>query len=461
MERILIGGTHSGVGKTTVTAGLLAALRHAGKTTAPFKVGPDYIDPGFHAMVSGMPAGNLDSWMLPPDQVLEVMARRVPPGSIAVIEGVMGLFDGRKNLGEVGSSAHVAKITRTPVLLVVSGAGTARSVAAMVGGYMNFDGDLRFAGVLFNYVSGEKHFRILKEAVTEHLGLPVFGYLPKNAQVAIPERHLGLLPAAEVTGVRTLLDKLGFLFGETVDTAAILEAAQCGPLPVPACTVFPDAVEKTCRIAVARDEAFHFYYHENLALLESYGAELVDFSPLADHRLPAGCSGVYIGGGFPEMFADRLSANTTLRGELSAAAADGMPVYAECGGYMYLSRQLVDFHGQSYPMAGIFPGSAVMKEKRQALGYVEVAAAQETFLFRPGERYRGHEFHWSDMKAVQGPSLYLKMPGGEPAGEVRQNCLGSYIHLHFLSNPSVAKRLVEACRAYAARTGGGRENHGR
>jgi cobyrinic acid a,c-diamide synthase len=449
----MIAGTHSGVGKTTLTAGLIYALRRRGHVPVPFKVGPDYIDPGFHAAAAGMPAGNLDSWMVPPDQVLETLGRRVPPGAIAVIEGVMGLFDGRKGMGEIGSSAHVAKITRTPVVLVASGAKMARSAAAMVGGYVHFDRDVSFAGVVFNHLSGESHYQILKEAVDEHLGLPVFGYLPKDSGVAVPERHLGLLPAAEKEGLTGLLEKLADLVEENLDVDAILAAAgEAGELPKPASAVFPPKPAKAaCRIAVAKDEAFHFYYPENLELLESFGAEIVPFSPIHDRSMPEDTDGVFLGGGFPEMFAAQLSENAAMRSGLASAATEGMPVYAECGGYMYLAQKLRDFAGTAYPMAGVFAGTAVMHKRRRALGYVEVTGAKGNFLLPPGEACRGHEFHWSDMENTCGATLYEKVPLGEPAGEQVQTCVGSYIHLHFLSNPNVAKRFVEACIRYRQR----------
>ncbi|MBS4030751.1 MAG: cobyrinate a,c-diamide synthase [Clostridiales bacterium] len=450
MDRILIGGTHSGVGKTTVVAGILAALRRRGRLIVPFKVGPDYIDPGFHTLAAGTPAGNLDSWMLPPDQVLEVLARRAPAGSLAVIEGVMGLYDGRKNMGETGSTAHVAKITGSPVILVASGAKMARSAAALVGGYVHFDKDVPFAGVIFNHVSGESHYRLLRDAVQEYLGLPVFGYLSKSADITIPERHLGLLPAEEMDGINMLLARLAILVEEYIDLDGILQVATAAPaLSEPGKTAFPPPRKKDCIIAVARDEAFHFYYPENLALLEAYGAQLIDFSPLHDQRLPENCAGIFLGGGFPEMFAETLAENEPMRNEIASAAATGMPVYAECGGYMYLSQELVDFEGRHFPMAGVFPGRTSMRHKRRALGYVEVSGTEGNNLLPAGETCRGHEFHWSDMEDGTAAPLYARVPEGDPVGERVGNAAGSYIHLHFLSNPAVACRFVDACREFS------------
>lgn len=455
MNRILIAGTHSGVGKTMLTAGLIYALRRRGQQVVPFKVGPDYIDPGFHAAAAGVPAGNLDSWMMPPDQVLEILHRRVPAGAIAVIEGVMGLYDGRKGQGEIGSSAHVAKITKTPVVLVASGAKMSRSAAALVSGYLNFDRLVAFAGIIFNHLSGESHFNILKEAVNSHLSVPVLGYLAKDERVAVPERHLGLLPAAENEDLQELLGLLADLVEKNIDVAAVLAAAfAAGPLPEPTRKVFPARPEHPCcRIAIACDEAFSFYYSENLELLRSFGAELVPFSPLHDNKLPQNVHGLMLGGGFPEIFAETLAQNEVIRHAVKAAVMSGMPAYAECGGYMYLARELVDLTGQAWPMVGVFPGCSLMNQKRRALGYVEVGGLAGNFLLPEKETCRGHEFHWSEMKQISATPMYRKLPQGGTGGEGFANCLASYFHLHFLSNPGMARRFVLACAAYGREEG--------
>jgi len=457
MERIMIAGTHSGVGKTTLTAGLLTALRKRGRQVIPFKVGPDYIDPGFHAVASGVPTSNLDSWMMPPDQLLEALQYRSCAHGLAVIEGVMGLYDGRKGEGEAGSSAQVAKITQTPVVLVASGAKMGRSAAALIDGFIRFDREVSFAGVIFNQVSGESHYRLLREEVIRHTGIPVLGYLTRETELTIPERYLGLKPVAETEGLASLLERLATLLARTVDLSAVLEAAAKAPSMLkPRRTVIPAGgySNPSCRIAVARDAAFHFYYQENLALLAAMGAELVDFSPLSDSRLPEACDGVYIGGGFPELFAAELAANEALRSGLARAVAGGMPVIAECGGYMYLARALTDLQGREFPMTGVFPGRAEMRDKRRALGYVEVTGAGSHSYLPPGETARGHEFHWSEMTGtLTGETLYRKVPSGEPAGEVRQKCAGSYVHLHFFSNPRYCANFVAACREYRLKRG--------
>ncbi|MBS3897440.1 MAG: cobyrinate a,c-diamide synthase [Dethiobacter sp.] len=455
MKRILIAGTHSGVGKTMLTAGLICALRRRGQHVIPFKVGPDYIDPGFHAAAAGVPAGNLDSWMMAPEQVLEILHRRVPADAIAVIEGAMGIYDGRKGQGEIGSSAHVAKITGTPVLLVASGAKMARSAAALIGGYLQFDPAVPFAGIVLNQLSGESHFQLLKEAVKSYLTLPVFGYLPKDSRVTVPERHLGLLPAAENDDLEKLFTLLADLVEETIDVNAVLASASAaGPLAEANHKIFPAQSERfSCRIAVARDEAFSFYYAENLELLSCFGAELVPFSPLHDERLPEECHGILLGGGFPEVFAAKLAQNEAILQSVKAAALAGMPIYAECGGYMYLAQELQNSLGEAWPMAGVFPGRAVMRKKRRALGYVEVSGLAENFLLPENETCRGHEFHWSEMEQISAPVLFRKLPQGEMGGERYANCQGSYFHLHFLSNPGIARRFVTACTNYAGQGG--------
>ncbi|MFW0861393.1 MAG: cobyrinate a,c-diamide synthase [Dethiobacter sp.] len=455
MKRILIAGTHSGVGKTMLTAGLIFALRRRGQHVVPFKVGPDYIDPGFHAAAAGVPASNLDSWMLPPDQVLEILHRRVPADAIAVIEGAMGLYDGRIGQGEIGSSAHVAKLTKTPVLLVASGAKMARSAAALVGGYLQFDQDVPFVGIVFNQLSGESHFHLLEEAVRSYLSLPVFGYLAKDNRVTVPERHLGLLPAAENRDLKELVTLLADLVEEKIDVNAVLAAASAaGPLPEPTRKIFPVKGERlSCRIAIARDAAFSFYYAENLELLSCFGAELVFFSPLHDSKLPEESHGILLGGGFPEIFAAKLAQNEAIRQAVKEAAIAGVPIYAECGGYMYLAQELQDSMGQVWPMAGVFPGRAVMREKRRALGYVEVTGLAENFLLPENETCRGHEFHWSEMEQTSTPVLFRKLPQGEMSGERFANCQGSYFHLHFLSNPGMARRFITACANYARQGG--------
>ncbi len=455
MKRILLAGTHSGVGKTMLTAGLIFALRRRGQQVIPFKVGPDYIDPGFHAAAAGVPAANLDSWMLPPDQVLEILHRRVPEGAFAVIEGAMGIYDGRKGQGEIGSSAHVAKITETPVVLVASGAKMARSAAALVGGYLQFDRDLPFAGIIFNRLSGESHFQLLKDEVNSYFSIPVFGYLAEDNRLTVPERHLGLLPAAENSDLEKLLTLLADMVEEKIAIEAILASASAaGPLPQPIRKIFPEKSERfSCRIAIARDEAFSFYYAENLELLSCFGAELVPFSPLHDNKLPDETHGILLGGGFPEVFAAKLAQNEAIRQAVKAAALAGVPVYAECGGYMYLAQELQDSIGLIWPMAGVFPGRAVMRKKRRALGYVEVSGLAENFLLPENETCRGHEFHWSEMEQISDPVLFRKLPQGEIFGERIANCQGSYFHLHFLSNPGIARRFVAACANYAGQGG--------
>ncbi|HZK25360.1 MAG TPA: cobyrinate a,c-diamide synthase [Oscillospiraceae bacterium] len=446
MKRLLIAGTNSGVGKTTITVAIIAALKRRGHTVIPFKVGPDYIDPGFHSAAAGQSASNLDSWMLRPAQVREILQRRVPSSAIAIIEGVMGLYDGRKNEGESGSSAQLAKITNTPVVLVASGAKMARSAAALVGGYLQFDPEVNFAGVIFNHVGSPSHYQILTKAVKDYLNLPVLGWLPKDTKIVIPERHLGLLPTAEAENLPDLFTNLADLAETHFDLDSLLAAAAAaGELPEVTETVFPaQHVPVRCRIAVAQDEAFHFYYQENLEYLQALGAELIPFSPLNDTQLPTDCHGAILGGGFPELYAKELSANITLREQLKTAAAAGLPIYAECGGYMYLAQSLTTFEEQTYPMCGIFPGHSRMHQGRRALGYVEVRGTANNALLLPQESCRGHEFRWSEMEQA-GTNYLYQTEKQQLTGERSYNCYGSYLHLHFLANPRLAQRFITVC----------------
>lgn len=453
MKRLLIAGTNSGVGKTTITAAIIAALKRRGQTIIPFKVGPDYLDPGFHSAAAGQPAGNLDSWMLPPAQVRAILQRRVPSSAIAIIEGVMGLYDGRKNEGEAGSSAQLAKITKTPVVLVASGAKMARSAAALVGGYTQFDPELNFAGVIFNHLGSPSHYQILTKAVKDYLNLPVLGWLPKDTKIVIPERHLGLLPTAEAENLPALFEQLADLAEAHLDLDALLAAAAtAGELPAVSETVYSvQQAPVSCRLAVAQDKAFHFYYRENLDYLQALGAELLPFSPLHDRQLPPDCHGVLLGGGFPELYAQKLSANESLRRQLKEKAAAGLPIYAESGGYMYLAQSLTNFAGETYPMCGIFSGHARMHKGRRALGYVEVKGTAANDLLPPRESCRGHEFRWSEMEDA-GSNYIYQTDQQLLRGERIANCYGSYLHLHFLANPRLAQRFVTACTQWAQAT---------
>lgn len=455
LPRLVIGGTTSGVGKTTIATGLMAALRRRGLRVQPFKVGPDYIDPSYHGVAAQWPSRTLDAWMLSETTVLELFARASKWADIALVEGVMGLFDGLSGLDEAGSTAQMAKLLRAPVLLVLDVSRTARSAAAMALGYARLDPDLRLAGIILNRVGGARHRDWTKEAIEGLTGLPVLGALPEARELDLPERHLGLIPLAERPALERFLGKLAPLIEEHVDLDRLMSlASEAPPLTAPPGSLFAmKAQTPEARIAIAQDEAFSFYYADSLDLLTASGAKLIPFSPIHDRALPEGAQGVYLGGGFPELFADRLAANDPMRREVLEAARDGMPIYAECGGLMYLTEEIVDFDGRPFPMVGAIPGRAVMERGRLRIGYVEVEPLRENLLARPGTRLRGHEFHCArwDASGSAMPAYQIVNQGGRPEGHQRGNLLATFVHLHLATEPSLAGRFVASCANYSRR----------
>ncbi len=448
---LVIAGTQSGVGKTTITLGLLAALRRRGLVVQPFKVGPDFIDPGHHTQAAGRVSRNLDGWMLSRKANETLFRRQVKGADIAVVEGVMGLFDGYDGLSEAGSTAQMAKWLGLPVLLVVDARAMARSAAALVHGFASFDPELTVAGVIFNRVGSGTHLEYLQQAVASLKGVRCLGGLPRNQELAIPERHLGLTTTEDHPLGEAYLQRLADWLETHLDVDGLLAALP--PLALPEEQALK-TVTPTVRLGVARDRAFCFYYPENLELLAASGAELVPFSPLKDQELPTGLHGIYLGGGYPELYAAPLAANVGMRQALKECAAAGMPIYAECGGLMYLAREIQDLEGQVHPMAGVFPFSVRMLPRLKALGYREVTLTATGLLGPTGTRARGHEFHYSEMvgEAIGVPRIYRLSPrkGGETLAEgyCENNVLASYVHLHFGSNPDVARNLVASCWRY-------------
>jgi len=458
IPRVVIAGTHSGAGKTTVTLGLLRALRRRGLVVQPFKVGPDFIDPGIHTAAvepAGLPrriSRNLDTWLLPQATVVELFARAAEGSAIAVIEGVMGLYDGVDGRSDEGSTAEVAKLLRAPVVLVVDVAGSVRSAAATASGFVRFDPDVTIAGVIADRAGGDRHVRWLREAL-QPAGIPLLGALPWDERLRLPERHLGLIPAAE-RSYHDAIEAVTDAVQAHVDVDALVRAARLAPpLVVPGPLSFPPMpVAQRVALGVARDEAFSFYYQDGLEILESRGARLVPFSPLHDRDLPA-VDGLYLGGGFPEVHAHALSGNAAMRTQVKDAIAAGMPVYAECGGLIYLAESLVEANGQEYPMAGVIRAVARMQPRLAALGYVTVTATSDTLLLHAGESVRGHEYHHSMISLAGAPEFGLTSDGGRGIADGRDGIctptlLASYTHLHFASYPVMAERFVAACERY-------------
>lgn len=446
---VVVAGTHSGAGKTTVALGIMSLLVKGGYRVQGFKVGPDYIDPSFYKGITGRAGENLDIWMTSPEAIRRIYREAGAGAELAVVEGVMGLYDGARGDGETGSTAQIAKILGLPVILVVDAHGMARSAAAVIKGFTGFDPGVRFGGIVFNRVGGERHRRMLFEAAKGVTGVRVLGYLTKDAAVALPERHLGLVPFYENPDFPRILEKLAVLFENAIDPVVLKEifnepSANGGVLPP------YNPKQPSVRIGIARDEAFGFYYEDNLRMLQREGAELVGFSPLRDCHLPPDLGGLYIGGGYPELFAGQLAANISLKTELAASTGQGMPVYAECGGLMYLGDQLKTPGGE-YPMAGILPLKLEMTSKREALGYAEVTAVNDNLLLKKGQTARGHEFHYSRIVySGQIKPAYSVNSGGtvRQEGFVKNNLLASYIHLHFASNPETVRSFVARCREF-------------
>ena len=415
MEAFVLAGTQSGVGKTTVATGLMAALAKRGRSVQGFKVGPDYIDPSYHALACGRPSRNLDLWMCSKAVVRKLFARSA--GQVNVIEGVMGLFDGA--LEGRGSTADLAKTLGLPVVLVVDARSMAQSAGAIVHGFATYDPKVRLAGVIFNRVASEGHYEYLKKAVR----VPALGWVERDDTIALPERHLGLVPAAEQ---KPNVDRIGEVVAQHIDLDRLLQLSRVrAPVRPVEKTIAPQV-----RIGYALDEAFTFYYQDNLDLLQAAGATLVPFRPLHDAVLPP-ADLLYFGGGFPEVFEERLKANTSLT---EAIRSWDQPIYAECGGLMYLS------------MIGVIPGQVRMTQRLQNFGYTEATALVDTPLLRAGEMVRGHEFHYSTWDGPANAYRVRKRGKERIEGYTNENIFASYVHVHFASKPVLARRLVEAAK---------------
>jgi cobyrinic acid a,c-diamide synthase len=443
---LVIAGTHSGAGKTTVTVGLCGALRRLGLRVAVFKCGPDYLDPTWHFRAAGVRSQTLDGWMMGREAVLETFQSATQDADVALIEGVMGLFDGVEAASDAGSTAEIAKWLNAPVLLVVDAAGMSRSVAALAGGFADFDRALQIGGLICNRVGSRRHLDLLRQAGSV---VPVLGGLPRSAESAFPERHLGLYAAEDAAVDGGVFAAWAGLITEWCDLEKIMALARSASTHFTSeLTVGPETPGGP-RIGIARDAAFHFYYDENLRLLRRAGAELVEFSPLQDKRLPE-LDGLYLGGGYPEVHARALAENESLRRHVYEFCASGKPVYAECGGLMYLCAGIRQRDGSRYPMAGWFDADAVMAERLRALGYVEAQTKRASILGPAGLFFRGHEFRYSTLEwkaDVARAYTVTTRRNGDVAeeGYARANVLGSYVHAHWASNREIPEHFVKAC----------------
>ncbi|MCV9878039.1 cobyrinate a,c-diamide synthase [Brenneria izbisi] len=455
---LVIAGTGSGCGKTTVTLGILRALMRRGLSVQPFKVGPDYLDSGWHSAVCGVVSRNLDAFMLPTATLNGLYNQRMRHADVAVIEGVMGLYDGYGTNPNDCSTAAMAKQLGCPVVLLVDGKAVSTSVAATVMGFRQFDPAVNIVGVIVNRVNSAEHYQLLHHAIEHYCGIPVLGRLPVMADIALPSRHLGLIPAQEQPhGDDSRWRKLALQIEETIDVDRLLALCRDVRLPDGASSTLlsPEQAEGLT-LALADDDAFNFYYQDNLDLLEQAGVRIHRFSPIYDHQLP-NCQMVYIGGGYPEIYAAPLAANSAMRDALQDAHRRNVPIYAECGGLMYLGDGLTDTDGQRHRMSGILPGESRMGKRLTRFGYCQAQALTDTLLAARGEVLRGHEFHYSDFSTSLPPrfacaksrdgTVIKRWQGGY---QLEQTC-ASYLHLHFAQRTGLLERWFASARLADAR----------
>jgi len=458
IPRVVIAGDRSSAGKTTVCIGLLGALRERGLEVQGFKVGLDYIDPGFHTLVSGRPSRNLDGFLMSPEVVKEIFIRGSKGADIAVIEGVRGLYEGLNYSDDVGSTAQIAKILHCPVILVIDAGSITRSVAALVNGYKSFNPEVQISGVILNNIGSERHGEKAQKAVEKYCGVKVIGKIPRKSDLKISMRHLGLITATECkksgNDFNSVLDKIKNSVKENVDIKALLDVAKSAhALKKSESKIFhADRSEKAkVRIAVAFDEAFNFYYQDTLDLLALKGAELVYFSPIRDKKLPDGVDAVYIGGGFPELYAEELSSNTQMLNAVKDFYDQYGVIYAECGGLMYLMEQL-EYKNNNFELCSVMKGLVRFGEKR-VINYVEGEFQKDCILGEKGSRFKGHEFHHSNilLENQANVDFAYKMLRGEGImdrmdGIISKNCLASFAHLHAASYTGFAENFVKSAR---------------
>lgn len=447
MNRFVLASTGSGVGKTTFTIGIMRSLMKRGLIVQGFKCGPDYIDPTYHTAVTKRPSRNIDSFMMSHDTVRAIVARASQDADAAIIEGVMGFYDGKSPLSNEGSAAHISEITKSPVILIVNAASMARSAAAIVKGFQMLDESSNIVGIIANQLGSKSHFEMVKTAIEQECGIPVIGYLQKGAVPMMPSRHLGLVPAIERGDLDSYFDSLSEAIEETVDIEQLLEITKTQSLDVSESIFDAQPQRQEVHIAVAKDAAFNFYYEENLELLRIYGATLHYFSPLQNEEVPEKAQGLYIGGGFPEEFAESLAKNEKTKQSIRAALKRGVPTLAECGGFMYLTEEIVNRQGQVFPMLGIIPGRVRMQDKLAALGYREITGVPGNFLINEEEQAKGHEFHYSTYEGEHTSPAYFSKGRfrAQQEGYLHKNLVAGYTHFHFASNPQLVKNWLTAC----------------
>ncbi len=454
---IIIAGTSSGSGKTTVTSAIMSILKEK-LNVQPFKTGPDYIDPQFHTAITGNFSRNLDSWMLEEDTIKYLYRKNSENADISVIEGVMGLFDGFGIDHNHGSTAHIARILNLPVILTVDGRGVSSSIAATIKGFKEFDEKLNIAGVILNKIHGDRHYQLLKKAIEKYTTVPVLGYLNFSKDIELSERHLGLVPQGEVDDFNTRLITLRDIAARTLDIEKIVETANKHSKYIPLLPS-PMAIKKVSapvKIAVAYDQAFNFYYKDNLDLLESCGIEISYFSPMKDKTLPHDISGMILGGGFPEVFASQLSENTHIKNAIVNALSEGLPCYAECGGFMYLCRSIKDFEGMTHKMTGWFNMDSEMTSRLQRFGYINIEFSKDTVIGPRSTTVKAHEFHRSVVHEGSNKPVYSITKKyfddsikNWKCGFTRKNTIGGYPHIHFYAAPEIVFNFINNCKRFS------------
>jgi len=463
IKGFVVAATGSGTGKTTISLAILSYLKSKGIGVAPFKVGPDFIDPGHHGKIAGRTSFNLDSWILSREYNQRLFMEKSKGMDLAVVEGVMGLFDGYDALSETGSTAQMAKWLNLPVVLIVNAGGKARSAAAIVKGFEEFDRDLNIAGVIFSQPGSLRHYEYLKDAVEQNCKTPCLGYMPNNEKIAMPERHLGLMTADELEISPGTISILVSMVKDHINMDRLIKNLSPLELTIDGSYLLKSdqkefSPEDAPVIAVARDKAFCFYYQDNIEILQAAGARIINFSPLTDKSLPNNIDGIYLGGGYPEVFAKTLSTRTGLMAQIKAQSLAGMPIYGECGGLMYLSSQLSEMDTEaSHEMTGCFSFSVQMSRRLMSLGYREITLTEDTIIGKKGDVLKGHEFHYSSLKELDSEDPHVKnvyhitTRDGQDItlkGFQKNNTLASYFHVHFGSNQGCAQIFVKHCAEF-------------
>lgn len=451
IPRVVFAASQSSSGKTTVVTGILRALANRGLKVAPFKIGPDYIDPTYHTLAAKNQGHNLDPFLVKKENLLGLFTYETKGSDIAIIEGVMGLYDGGK--GGISSTASISKELDAPVILVLNCKSMGDSAAAIALGFKNYDEEVNIAGVILNCLGSKSHYQMIKDAM-EKIGITVLGGIYRDESLKMPERHLGLIPTAE-KDTSQLVDKIAQKVAAEIDIDKILEIAKTAPAIILDEKKEDMAKEfQGIKIAIAKDEAFSFYYKASLKVLEDLGAELIFFSPLHDEKLPHSIHGLIIGGGFPELFAEKLASNHSLKEDIKKKAENHLPIYGECGGYMYMTESIATFDGKKYPMLDLIPNKTKMEKKLQTVGYVCGIIERDCIIGKKGETFSGHEFHFSVESERKEENFAYEMIKNRnnqryKGGYSKGNIFASYLHLHFLGNKKAAHNFLKACQKYS------------